>query len=100
MSEEDRNDGWNLGYRAAWQSLLTRALVELGGVDHEHGVGEMAVARLVAEREAAVAALRHVCEDHGDNDWGPDLYLPDVIEKHLGRYLDDAADSEKEREGS
>lgn len=49
----------------------------------------MAIARLTLERENTISALRSVCENHGDNDWNNDLYLPDIINKHLGDYLDE-----------
>ncbi len=40
------------------------------------------------ERAEALAALRTVCRDHGDNEWPDNLHLADIIEKHLGRHLD------------
>lgn len=40
------------------------------------------------ERSRAVEELRRLCAEFGDNDWPDDLHLPDVIEEHLGRYLD------------
>ena len=45
------------------------------------------LAALRAERLEAVAALRRICSEHGDNDWSDDLNLSDVIEKHLARHL-------------
>lgn len=42
-------------------------------------------ARLISERQAAIQALRELCEDHGDNDWPDDLHLADIINKHLER---------------
>lgn len=48
-------------------------------------------ASLIAEREQAIAALRDICLVHGDNDWPANLHLADIIEKHLGRHLDEAA---------
>lgn len=42
----------------------------------------------IAEREAAIAALRRLCAAHGDNDWPESLHLADIIEKHLGRHLE------------
>ena len=76
MNEQD----YERGNRAAWQAMLSQCLRHLG---HEGAT----VASLVAEREAAFAALRSVCEDHGDNEWTADLHLADVIEKHLARHL-------------
>lgn len=42
------------------------------------------------EREEAVARLRWLCEEFGDQDWDDNLHLADVIDKHLGRYLYEA----------
>lgn len=39
------------------------------------------------ERAETVAKLREICAEHGDNDWDDDLYLPDVLEKHLWNHL-------------
>lgn len=39
------------------------------------------------EREETVKILRELCEEFGDNLWPDDLYLRDVIEKHLAKYL-------------
>lgn len=83
MNERD-DQHWNDGHRAAWRSLLSTALRELG-YDGE----EAARTRWILEREAAVAQLRQVCADHGDNDWPDNLHLADVIEKHLARHLPD-----------
>jgi hypothetical protein len=49
-------------------------------------------ARWVLERERIVEALRVVCADHGDNDWMEQHSLADVVEKHLGRHLDQTAE--------
>lgn len=80
---------WILGNRAAWTALLRQALHELGYEDTE-----ATRAKWVLEREAAVAALRRVCDDWGDNDWTDNLYLADVIEKHLARQLGENAEDE------
>jgi hypothetical protein len=55
----------------------------------ELGYTGRSVESLVLEREQTVAALRSVCADHGDNDWTEELHLADVVDNHLGRYLDD-----------
>lgn len=49
----------------------------------------MTIARLVAEREDAIAALRSVCDDHGDNDWSEEMHLADIVNKHLKNHLDE-----------
>jgi hypothetical protein len=41
------------------------------------------------ERKQAIAVLRELCGKFGDNDWPDDLYLSDIIEKHLGDYLEE-----------
>ena len=48
---------------------------------------ELRVIQLENERNESVAALREICEDHGDNDWSSNLHLADVITKHLQRHL-------------
>jgi len=68
------------GKRMAWSSLLRQAV-------HELGMSGRTLESLIIEREEAVAMLRDICEDHGDNDWKSDLHLADVIDKHLGRHL-------------
>jgi hypothetical protein len=72
------------GQRSAWRTLLSQCIQELGYGDDLVA----AKARWITEREAAVAMLREVCGEHGDNDWPNDLHLADVIEKHLARYLE------------
>ena len=43
--------------------------------------------RWIEEREETIIKLREICQDFGDNDWPDDLYLPDIIEKHLYNHL-------------
>lgn len=69
------------GRRRAWTEVISLALRELG---HDEATSGAAALR---EREYAVSALRELCEEFGDNDWPDRLWLPDVIEKHLGRRL-------------
>lgn len=71
------------GGRRARINLLSVLLHELGAANDplvEH-------TKWVQEKQETIAALRSVCSEFGDNDWSDDLYLPDVIEKHLARYL-------------
>jgi hypothetical protein len=70
------------GHRAAWLAMLQKCLQELGSSDPETDKNQWLV-----EREQAVATLRQVCAEHGDNDWSKDLHLSDVIEKHLAQHL-------------
>lgn len=76
--------GYIEGRRSAYRALLGQIAAELG-VE----VTEGALASLLAERLDTVAALRGICDAWGDNDWPDNLHLPDVIQKHLGRYLDE-----------
>lgn len=62
--------------------MLAKCLAELG-LD---GNGEAALALHLTETRAK---LRSACAEHGDNAWGDNLYLPDVIEKHLERHIDE-----------
>jgi len=70
------------GQRSALRLMLAHCIAELGIDDVDANK-----ARWILEREAAIAALRRVCEDFGDNDWQPDLHLADIIEKHLENWL-------------
>ncbi len=76
MNEQD----WTSGNRAAWAHMLQTCLSQLGGEDRNRDSWRL-------EREAAIAALRRICEEHGDNDWPEDLHLADIIEKHLADHL-------------
>ena len=82
QDEANRHDKmWLAGNRAAWAAMYEHCLRQLG---YEGRTS----ASLLAEREAAVAMLREVCDQHGDNDWDNDLHLADVIEKHLFNHLE------------
>ncbi len=73
------------GERAAILRVLRTCLQELG-----YGSAESGQARWVLEREATIAALRSVCDEHGDNDWDDQLHLADVVDKHLARHLEES----------
>ncbi len=85
---EKRERDWIEGHRAAWRSLLGRALRELRGDGVAVEDPELRAAALLAEREDVRVALRRVCETYGDNDWKDDLHLGDVVSKHLECYLE------------
>lgn len=78
MTTYDR--GYLDGSRKAWNDLLQLALQNLG-YPAEWG--------WVSEREQAIAVLRSICAEHGDNDWGENLHLADIIDKHLGKHLEE-----------
>lgn len=77
---------WAGGRRSYAAHVIREAAHELG-VDVDTRRPEAVIARLLAEREAAVTQLEDLCHNFGDDDWTPDLYLPDIIDKHLGKYL-------------
>jgi hypothetical protein len=70
------------GRQAAFLRMLNHLIVEL------HGKTDLTVEELLAERIDAIHALRRVCARFGDNEWPDNLYLSDIIEKHLERHLD------------
>lgn len=70
------------GGRFAWRAMFFKCLAELGYTDEDCAVG-----RVISQLEDTRAALRILCEDFGDNDWGDSLHLADVVDKHLGRHL-------------
>jgi truncated hemoglobin YjbI len=78
MNNEEWERGLNEGQRHAWLTMLQECLRNLGYKDPSYDQ-----ASWVIERERAIAALRQVCAEHGDNDWSEDLSLADVISKHL-----------------
>jgi hypothetical protein len=80
--DERKEEIWVRGNRAAWLRMLGECLRQLGIDDPDAGR-----IRWVEERQDAVAALRMLCDDFGDNEWEDNLYLADVIEKHLGDHL-------------
>lgn len=82
---DDREEGLIAGQRAAWVSILRHTLIELGYAAMADPPVSLSAGRLILEREEIIARLRSLCADFGDNDWEPKDYLPDVIDKHLGR---------------
>ena len=92
MAMTDRDEQHHeAGRAAAFREMLGVVLRGLGR-DAPPTTLEAAQRRvgvLEAERSAVVVALRRLCEEHGDLGWDDDLHLADVIEKHLGRYLNE-----------
>lgn len=79
---EKRDEAWSTGNRAAYVHILRETLRQL-----DYGDLEAKKAQWIIEREAAVASLRSLCAEFGDNDWPNSLHLQDVLEKHLGAHL-------------
>lgn len=91
MTDEEEK-AYEQGAKATAVRLLLACARELGREDPLASAGI-----LIAEREESVRALRELCKAHGSNTWPDDMYLPDVIEKHLGRHLvDDSEEDEDE----
>ncbi len=91
MSEsraELRERAYIEGARAAWRRQLQAALGELRSYGAEVDT-EQRLAAAVLELDDTRAGLRELCRDHGDNDWPDNLYLRDVVEKHLAPHLDE-----------
>lgn len=70
------------GMRSVYREILSSCIQGLGMEDPAARGSAW-----ILERERAIAMLREVCRDFGDNDWDEGLDLGDVIEKHLARHL-------------
>jgi hypothetical protein len=82
MSSNSEELAYEQGYRAAVGTFLSRSLRESSAAVRDKN-------SWVSERMDAVAMLRQVCAEWGDNDWPDGLHLGDIIEKHLWRHLKD-----------
>lgn len=82
MTEDEREQAYMDGSRAAWLSIFNEALRHLGMDDPQ-----VKAAAYLEERVATIAYLRMECAEYGDNDWTDDLYIPNIIEKHFLRPL-------------
>jgi hypothetical protein len=71
------------GSKWAYTNILMKCLKNLG-------INEPSEAKRlvwIEERQDAIEILRDLCNEFGDNDWSDDLYLQDIIEKHLAKHL-------------
>ncbi len=72
-------------YERARRQILT---AQLSATLKQLGTsGDFTKEHLILEREVLIVQLRDVCDHFGDNDWNENIYLPDVIEKHLFKHL-------------
>lgn len=87
MGMMDDEKQYMQGHQAAVRSMLLKCLKDL----NEDPLNQLTerLAQLASERSMAISMLRCYCERYGDNDWEDNLHLSDIIEKHLGRHLDD-----------
>jgi len=82
MTDDERlEQAYTDGSRRAWLSILQESIRQL------RGSAPLEAEKLLAERTDAIAMLRLLCAEFGDNDWSDDLYLADIIEKHLMRHV-------------
>lgn len=96
---ESISDAWleQDGVYGVWNSddyddrFTIAVAVRVASLVEAAAVGK-AAPMVASERSAAVAMLRQVCAAHGDNDWSDNLHLADVLEKHLWRHLEQAAE--------
>ena len=75
------------GHRAAFRYMLSMLLREFDINTADEDKLKVSLANMIAERQQAIAGLRELCEDFGDNEWEDNLHLADIIEKHLASYL-------------
>lgn len=81
---EDQEKIYMQGEKYAYQNMIRKCQHELRAMDAKLPTRE----QFAEERIETVAVLRRLCAEFGDNDWDDDLHLSDVIDKHLGRYLE------------
>jgi hypothetical protein len=87
-TEANEDAAYERGRRAGVLLVLQQCLLDLGRpVSNDPSDLQVVAGQLIAEREEALALLRQVCAEYGDNDWPDDLNLSDVIKKHLWRHL-------------
>lgn len=78
-----RELGFQAGTRMAALRMLRTALADLSLTAETDDAKTIALGILAVERAEAIATLRRLCTEHGDNDWPDNLSLADIIEKHL-----------------
>lgn len=71
---------YNRGKKSVWLAILKIAQMECG-MNTADPFFQLGV--LITERNEAISALREVCRIYGDNDWPDELYLSDIINKHI-----------------
>lgn len=73
------------GKRAAYWNIINMCLQELGILGMLVTDIQLREVYWLQERDETFAKLRELCAEYGDNDWDYTSYIPDVLEKHLGR---------------
>ncbi|WP_437309976.1 hypothetical protein [Sorangium sp. So ce388] len=90
---DDRDQAVLEGERLALTGVMMHCARALGAGDPL-----VRLAVLEQERAHAIAELRRVCADHGDNEWPDSMDLARIIEKHLERHLPEEAAPQATRE--
>lgn len=83
MNESEQ--GYRDGQKYVWEYLLVECIHHLSMEDDPFAQ----VVHLSQERRETIAVLRRLCVVLGDNDWPDELYIPDILEKHVLPYLED-----------
>jgi hypothetical protein len=85
MAREQKSgySGYGEGQRRAYINILQACFQHLGVKDPVTTQQDW-----ILERQEAIAQLRRICAEYGDNAWSDDLHLADILEKHLYRYLE------------
>lgn len=82
--------GYIEGRRATMRRLMNQCAIEMGFGDLlKDPAAKLALAYVALDEIRS--KLRELCGVYGDNDWADNLNLTDVLEKHLGRHLDETA---------
>ena len=76
-------DDYELGRRGALLKVIQDCFNALRVDDPARGQ-----AAWVLERQELILHLRRLCAIYGDNDWTEDDHLGDVLDRHLGYWLD------------
>jgi predicted secreted protein len=92
MNERQINErDFSRGEKAAWRRMLAECIKWL-----REDAEPMTAEQLLLERTEAIAMLRIVCAEHGDNDWPDRLHLADIIDKHLAKHLPQGEEESEE----
>lgn len=68
------------GRKSFARQIFRDAVEEIGDDNREKS-------NLILERAEAIATLRSMCAEYGDNDWDDNLHLADILKKHLHSHL-------------
>lgn len=84
--EEQLDIAKNFGRETAYLDIINLCF-ERVSIEYDNQDPALRMIELEKDRAAAIAALRDLCAEVGDNDWPDNLRLEDIINKHLRPYL-------------